>query len=70
MSLRFIDFSNVISKNEVKLLAEADEHEVIQEVQEIYADFLALSPHFYSLNLPFYSTGRQFVKIFSFTILT
>ena len=29
----FLDFSNVISKQDVKTLAEADEQEVVREVQ-------------------------------------
>ncbi|MCL4122024.1 UNVERIFIED_CONTAM: hypothetical protein GTU68_002592, partial [Idotea baltica] len=57
----YIYFSNVISKNEVKLLAEADEHEVVQEVQEIYADFLAHSPHLFSLSMPTYSVGLKWM---------
>ncbi|KRY11676.1 Vacuolar protein sorting-associated protein 45, partial [Trichinella patagoniensis] len=44
-------FSNVISKSEVKQLAEADEFEVVREVQEFYADFVALGSHLFSLNL-------------------
>ena len=48
----YIYLSNVVSKSEVKVLAEADEHEVVREVQEIYADYLALAPHLFSLNLP------------------
>lgn len=31
----FPDFSNVVSKSDVKLLAEADEQEVVREVQEL-----------------------------------
>lgn len=53
-----LDFSNVVSKSDVKLLAEADEHEVVREVQELYADYQALSPHLFSLNMPIHSHGK------------
>ncbi|XP_048381658.1 vacuolar protein sorting-associated protein 45 [Stegostoma tigrinum] len=49
--LFFLYFSNVISKSDVKSLAEADEQEVVSEVQEFYGDFIAVSPHVFSLNL-------------------
>uniref|UniRef100_A0A8D3BTD0 Vacuolar protein sorting-associated protein 45 n=1 Tax=Scophthalmus maximus TaxID=52904 RepID=A0A8D3BTD0_SCOMX len=44
-SVYFIYFSNVISKSEIKALAEADEQEVVAEVQEFYGDFIAVNPH-------------------------
>lgn len=47
----FIYFSNVISKTNVKVLAEADEQEVVREVQEFYGDYIAISPHLFSLNI-------------------
>uniref|UniRef100_A0AAY4CU46 Vacuolar protein sorting-associated protein 45 n=1 Tax=Denticeps clupeoides TaxID=299321 RepID=A0AAY4CU46_9TELE len=53
------DFSNVISKSEIKALAEADEQEVVAEVQEFYGDFVALNPHLFSLNLQGVSRGRS-----------
>ena len=46
-----VDFSNVLKKNYIERLAEVDEFEVIKEVQEYYADFLALNPDLFSLNL-------------------
>lgn len=33
ISFAFLDFSNVISKQDVKVLAEADDQEVVREVQ-------------------------------------
>lgn len=45
------DFSNIISKQEVKLLAEADEQEVVREVQEFFCDYVALSSSAFSLNV-------------------
>jgi vacuolar protein sorting-associated protein 45 len=32
-------------------LAESDEQEVVREIQEFYADFFAIGPHLFSLNL-------------------
>ncbi|XP_072138855.1 vacuolar protein sorting-associated protein 45 [Mobula birostris] len=53
----FIYFSNVISKADIKDLAEADENEVVSEVQEFYGDFIAVSPHVFSFNLTGCSEG-------------
>lgn len=58
----YIYFSNVVSKSDVKLLAEADEHEVVREVQELYADFQALSPHLFSLNMPIHCHGMKWAS--------
>ncbi|KAJ8383380.1 hypothetical protein AAFF_G00220800 [Aldrovandia affinis] len=58
-SVYFIYFSNVISKSEVKTLAEADEQEVVAEVQEFYGDFIAVNPHLFSLNLTGVARGRS-----------
>ncbi|XP_077403878.1 vacuolar protein sorting-associated protein 45 [Vanacampus margaritifer] len=55
----FIYFSNVISKSEIKALAEADEQEVVAEVQEFYGDFVAVNPHVFSLNLQAVAKGRS-----------
>ena len=33
------------------MLAESDESEVVREIQEFYADFFAISPHLFTLNL-------------------
>ncbi|XP_020653920.2 vacuolar protein sorting-associated protein 45 isoform X1 [Pogona vitticeps] len=51
-STYFIYFSNVISKSDIKSLAEADEQEVVAEVQEFYGDYIAVNPHVFSLNIP------------------
>uniref|UniRef100_A0A3P9KPB0 Vacuolar protein sorting 45 homolog n=1 Tax=Oryzias latipes TaxID=8090 RepID=A0A3P9KPB0_ORYLA len=58
-SVYFIYFSNVISKSEIKVLAEADEQEVVAEVQEFYGDFIAVNPHLFSLNLQGVARGRS-----------
>ncbi|XP_050422035.1 vacuolar protein sorting-associated protein 45 [Adelges cooleyi] len=47
----YIYFSNIISKTDIKAIAESDTQEVVREVQEFYADFLAVSPHLFSLNI-------------------
>ena len=38
--------------SDIKSLAEADEFECVRVVQEYYADYLAINPHLYSLNIP------------------
>ncbi|XP_025898972.1 vacuolar protein sorting-associated protein 45 isoform X1 [Nothoprocta perdicaria] len=58
-SVYFIYFSNVISKSDVKSLAEADEQEVVAEVQEFYGDYIAVNPHVFSLNLLGCCQGRS-----------
>ncbi|GBP81169.1 Vacuolar protein sorting-associated protein 45 [Eumeta japonica] len=47
----FIYFSNVISKADVKTLAECDEQETVREVQEVFADYLAVDRHLLSFNI-------------------
>ncbi|XP_033634914.1 vacuolar protein sorting-associated protein 45-like [Asterias rubens] len=53
-----IYFSNVVSKSDVKRLAEADEQEVVREVQEFYGDYIAVSPHIFSFNIVGCSQGN------------
>jgi len=47
-----IFFSNATRDTMIQQLAEADEHEVVQQVQEYYADFLAINPELASLGVP------------------
>ncbi|KAH9645502.1 hypothetical protein HF086_007018, partial [Spodoptera exigua] len=47
----FIYFSNVISKADIKTLAECDEQETVREVQEVFADYLAVDRHLFSFNI-------------------
>ncbi|XP_052280669.1 vacuolar protein sorting-associated protein 45-like [Dreissena polymorpha] len=47
----YIYWSNVISKQDVKTLAEADDQEVVREVQEFFADYIAVNPHLFALNI-------------------
>ncbi|XP_056402382.1 vacuolar protein sorting-associated protein 45 [Hyla sarda] len=58
-SVYFLYFSNVISKSDVKSLAEADEQEVVSEVQEFYGDYIAVNPHVFSLNIVGCYQGRN-----------
>lgn len=46
------DFSNIIPRTDIKTLAESDESESVREVKEIYADYLAVNPELFSLNIP------------------
>ncbi len=45
-------FSNILKPDQLERLAEADEHEVVAEVHEFFADVLAVNPHLFTLNLP------------------
>ncbi|XP_026754878.1 vacuolar protein sorting-associated protein 45 [Galleria mellonella] len=54
----FIYFSNVISKADVKTLAECDEQEAVREVQEVFADYLAVDRHLFSFNITGCLRGR------------
>ncbi|KAJ3031578.1 vacuolar protein sorting-associated protein 45 [Rhizophlyctis rosea] len=46
-----LDFSNSLKKSDIERLAEADEHEAVRELQEYFADYLAINPDLYSLNV-------------------
>ncbi|XP_042912502.2 vacuolar protein sorting-associated protein 45 [Parasteatoda tepidariorum] len=47
----YIYFSNIVSKSDIKVLAEADETESVREIQEFYGDFIPVGPHLFSLNI-------------------
>ncbi|XP_039267692.2 vacuolar protein sorting-associated protein 45-like [Styela clava] len=47
----YLYFSHVLSKVDLKLIAESDEHEVVQDVHEFYADYIAISPHLFTINI-------------------
>jgi len=55
-----IFFSNIVKTNLLEELAQSDEHETVQEVQEFFADYFAVTPHTVSLNAPklFFSTRQ------------
>ena len=44
------DFSNIVKKSSLERLAEADEHEVVQTVQEVFADYMIINPDLFALN--------------------
>lgn len=46
------DFSNIVPRTDIKLLAECDESESVREMKEIYADYLCVNPSLFSMNLP------------------
>jgi len=45
-------FSNTTTKGRLEELAQADEHRVVIQVQEFFADFFAINPDFYTLYTP------------------
>nr|XP_043615161.1 vacuolar protein sorting-associated protein 45 homolog [Erigeron canadensis] len=45
-------FSNMLNTTQLHILADSDEHEVVQQVQEFFADFVAIDPYHYTLNIP------------------
>lgn len=59
----FTDMSNIISKGDIKTLAENDEQEVVRELEEFFADYLAVSPHLFSLNIPVCVQGIKFMLL-------
>lgn len=65
----FLDFNNIISKTDIKAIADVDENELIKDVQEAYADYLALNSHTFSMNVKYcYQNGtywnpNSFVRI-------
>ncbi|KAJ4909183.1 Vacuolar protein sorting-associated protein 45-like protein [Raphanus sativus] len=44
-------FSNLLKDTQIHILADSDEHEVVQQVQEFYADFVAGDPYHFTLNM-------------------
>lgn len=54
----YIYFTNIIPKADIKTLAEFDEQESVREIEELYADYLPILPHFFSLNIPLCSNGK------------
>ncbi|GAV58819.1 Sec1 domain-containing protein [Cephalotus follicularis] len=45
-------FSNMLKDTQIHILADSDEKEVVQQVQEFYADFIAIDPFHFTLNMP------------------
>ena len=50
-NLLHLDFTNFVEMSDIKSLAEADEFECVRVIQEFYADYLAINPHLYTLNI-------------------
>lgn len=44
-------FSNILKDTQIHILADSDEHEAVQQVQEFYADFIAVDPCHFTLNI-------------------
>lgn len=45
-------FSSSVSKQQLERIAKSDEHEVVHQVQEYFADIFVINPHLFSLELP------------------
>ncbi|KAJ3686830.1 hypothetical protein LUZ61_015994 [Rhynchospora tenuis] len=44
-------FSNILKIPQIQVLADSDEQEVVKQVQEFYADFCAIDPYHFTLNI-------------------
>nr|CAD1822054.1 unnamed protein product [Ananas comosus var. bracteatus] len=44
-------FSNILKIPQIQVLADSDDQEVVQQVQEFYADFCAIDPYHFTLNM-------------------
>jgi len=44
-------FSNILKKAYIQILADSDEHDLVQQVQEFFADYFAIDPFHFTLNL-------------------
>ncbi|XP_038726291.1 vacuolar protein sorting-associated protein 45 homolog isoform X2 [Tripterygium wilfordii] len=45
-------FSNMLKDTQIHILADSDEQEVVNQVQEFYADFVAVDSYHFTLNIP------------------
>ncbi|GAU47844.1 hypothetical protein TSUD_404210 [Trifolium subterraneum] len=45
-------FSNIMKDHHIHLLADSDEQEVVQQVQEFYADYVAIDPYHFTFHMP------------------
>ncbi|KAJ7959245.1 vacuolar protein sorting 45 [Quillaja saponaria] len=45
-------FSNILKDTQIHKLADSDVQEVVQQVKEFYADFVAIDPYHFTLNVP------------------
>eukprot|EP01134_Creolimax_fragrantissima_P003495 CFRG3495T1 len=53
----YIFFTNALASGDLERLAEADENEVVREVQELFGDYYAINSDLVSLNVKFPSVG-------------
>lgn len=44
-------FSNILKVTQIQVLADSDEQEVVQQVQEFFADFCAIDPYHFTLTM-------------------
>ena len=44
-------FSNVLARDMLRNIAEADEHEVVKQVHEFYGDYIAVNEDLFTLNI-------------------
>ncbi|GKV13884.1 hypothetical protein SLEP1_g24846 [Rubroshorea leprosula] len=44
-------FSNMLKDTQIHILADSDEKEIVQQIQEFYADFIAIDPYHFTLNM-------------------
>ncbi|KAJ1983334.1 vacuolar protein sorting-associated protein 45 [Dimargaris cristalligena] len=47
----YLYFSNLLRKSALEQLAEADENELVREIHEYYADYLAINPDLFSFHM-------------------
>lgn len=55
----YLYFSNTICETDLQILAQADEHELVQEVKEFYMEYIAVSSHVFTVNTPNSSLPSQ-----------
>ncbi|XP_029126092.1 vacuolar protein sorting-associated protein 45 homolog isoform X3 [Cajanus cajan] len=46
------DLESITYDTQIHLLADSDEQEIVQQVQEFYADFVAIDPYHFTLHVP------------------
>jgi vacuolar protein sorting-associated protein 45 len=68
----YLYFTNTLQKSAIERLAEGDTHEVVREVQEYFADYIAVQNDMFSLNLsyPEYPTYALDAPIWNSSTLT
>nr|CAB3267643.1 vacuolar protein sorting-associated protein 45-like [Phallusia mammillata] len=55
----YLYFSHALSKSDVKVLAESDEHECVSDINEYFADFYPVDIHHFTLNIT--NCARHFI---------